>query len=47
MAQDSETNSKEWKNVLGREDIKVSSCSKSVNKTAENYFTYCGGSLWI
>ena len=45
MAEDSEANSKEGNN--GREGLNGSFCSKCVNETAENYCTYCGGSLWI
>ena len=47
MAEDSEANSKELNNGQGREVLKVSFCSKCVNKTAENYRRYCGRSLWI
>ena len=53
MAEDSEANSKELNNGLiikaaqGHEVLKVSFCSKCVNKTAENYRTYRGTSLWI
>ena len=50
MAEDSQAKSKELNNgliKLPRAVLKVSFCSKCVNKTAENYRTYCGRSLWI
>ena len=49
MAEDSKANKKELKNgfmKLGREGLNEP-CSKCVNEIAENYCTYCGGSLGI
>ena len=47
MAEDSKANKKELRNgfmKLGREGLNEP-CSKCVNEIAENYCTYCGGSL--
>lgn len=49
MAEDSKANKKELRNgfmKLGREGLNEP-CSKCVNEIAENYCTYCGGSLGI